>query len=69
MADGTLLVERIASAVAPPRQYDHIDRRGKRIARYRLPVSEQIVATGRQSVFVIVTDENGVQRLQRHPWR
>jgi hypothetical protein len=68
VADGTLLVERVASAQAPPRQYDHIDRRGTRVARYRLPVNEQIIALGGRSVYVIVTDENGAQRLRQHPW-
>ena len=38
------------------------------MARLQLPPDHQIVGFGARSVYVVVTDEDDLQRIQRHPW-
>jgi hypothetical protein len=68
MADGNLLIERVASTAAPARQYDVIDREGVRVSRFKLPVHHEVVSAGQRWLYVAVTNDDGVQRLTRHRW-
>ena len=67
-ADGTLLVFRERSRSAPGNDYDAIDRSGRRIRAIHLPRNERIVGFGAVSVYVAVRDDDGIERLRRHPW-
>ena len=67
-SDGALLVKRSSSARHEETLYDVIDRRGARVGQLPLPKNERIVGFGLRTVFVVVTDSDGIQRLRRHPW-
>ena len=66
--DGRLLVPRLATADNPETRYDIVNRRGTLDARLVLGANERIVGFGSSSVYVAVTDDDGIQRLRRHPW-
>lgn len=66
--DGSLVVRRLPSANQPENRYDVIDRRGALQAQRVLPTNQHILGFGRQSVYVITTDDDGIQRLSRHSW-
>jgi hypothetical protein len=68
LPDGTLLVFRERSRAAPGNDYDIIDRSGRRLRSLHLPRNERIVGFGASSVFVVVRDDDGIERLRRHPW-
>ena len=67
--DGALLIHRERSRAAPGNDYEIIDRRGARVGTLRLPASERIVGFGAAAVYVAVKDDDGIERLRRHPWR
>lgn len=67
-SNGALLVSRTPSARHEETLYDVFDRRGTRIGQLPLPKNERIVGFGLRTVFVVVTDSDRIQRLQRHPW-
>jgi hypothetical protein len=69
LPEGTLLLRRHPTSRAPGNDYDIIDRAGNRIATLGLPPSARIVAAGRASVYVATKDDDGIERLSRHPWR
>lgn len=66
--DGTLLLHRERSLGAPGNDYDVIDRRGERVRTVRLPATQRIVGSGASTVYVAIRDDDGIERLQRHPW-
>lgn len=66
--NGRMVVERSPIARAPQRVYDIFDRGGKHTASLAVNDNSRIVAFGHRSVYVAVTNDTGVQRLQRHPW-
>lgn len=66
--DGRLVIARTPTATAPVQRYDLVDRQGRLSAVLQLPAGERIVGFGQQSVFVVATDQDGIQRLRRHPW-
>jgi len=47
-----------------------MDEKEKRayMERLVLPPNERVVSFGTTSVYVAVTDDDGIQRLRRHPW-
>jgi hypothetical protein len=45
-----------------------VDRRGVRMAQLRLPDNQRVVGFGTASVYVAIGDDDGLERLQRHPW-
>jgi hypothetical protein len=67
--NGNLLVARNPSADAPEMRYDEVDRNGRIVRQFMLGAYERIVATGRRSIYVAVTDDDGLQHLHRHAWR
>jgi hypothetical protein len=66
--DGSLLVLRTPTADHPGNRYDRIDRLGRLSGWLELSAAERLVAIGVRGAYVVSTDEDGIQRLQRHPW-
>jgi hypothetical protein len=66
--DGSLLILRTPTADAPGHRYDRVNRRGQLLGWLELPPTEQLAAIGVHGAYVIATDGDGIQRLQRHPW-
>jgi hypothetical protein len=67
LPSGELLVERVVDENAR-RPYDVVDRRGRVVRRVHVPLNLRIVGVGARSVYTATTDDDGVQRLARHPW-
>lgn len=68
LPDGRVLIERLPTAAAVMMRYDIVSRRGVREAQLQLPLGTRVVGFGARAVYVAETDEDGVQRLRRHPW-
>ncbi len=66
--DGRVLVARTVTASEPEARYDLVDRRGSLRGQLTLARNERIVDFGAKSVYTAVTDDDGIQRLRRHPW-
>ena len=67
-SDGLLLIRRLASASQPETRYDVVDRTGVRRAQLVLRPNEHILGFGATSVYVVETDDDGIQHLRRHPY-
>jgi hypothetical protein len=67
-SDGWLVVKRLPSASSPETRYDVIDKTGVRRSQLVLRPREHILGFGAASVYVIETDEDGIQRVRRHPY-
>jgi hypothetical protein len=65
--DGRLVVKRLPTLAEPGTRYDVIDRAGNRVSQIVLPANEHILGFGAKSVYVVVTEDDGIQRLRRHP--
>lgn len=68
LPDGRLVVWRTPSAATPGNNYDIIDRTGRLVERLALPANERLVGFGARSAYVVVKDDDDVERLRRHPW-
>ena len=66
--DGRVLVQRTPTASHEEPLYDVVDRGGKLTGRLSLPANQKIVGFGTKAVYVAVTDDDGIERLRRHPW-
>ena len=66
--DGRVLVKRLPTLAEPGTRYDVIDRAGNRVTQVVLGAKEHILGFGARSVYVVTTDDDGIQRLRRHPW-
>ncbi len=66
--DGMLVVARTPTAGQVGQLYDVFDHRGSRQFQLLLPSGRRILGFGRKSVFVVSTDQDGIQRLSRHSW-
>jgi len=66
--DGSLLILRTQTADSPGHRYDRVDRLGHLMGWLELPATEQLATIGVRGAYVITTDDDGIQRLQRHPW-
>jgi hypothetical protein len=66
-AAGDLWIRRTPTAGRPETVYDVITRRGVTSGRLTLRENAQVAAIGRDAIYVIVTDDDGIQRLRRHP--
>jgi hypothetical protein len=67
-SDGSLLILRTPTADFPGHRYDRVSRLGQLTGWLELPATEQLAAIGVHGAYVITTDDDGIQRLQRHPW-
>jgi hypothetical protein len=66
--DGSLVIPRVPTADQPEPTYDIINRKGALLAHLVLPVGHRLLAFGHRSAYVVVTDNDGIERLQRHSW-
>ncbi len=66
--EGHIAIRRTRSARAPEPRYDVVDRQGHVLARLVLERGEAIVGFGAGTVYVVRTDEDGLNFLSRHPW-
>lgn len=64
-ADGTLWVER-SVRLGLPQTWDVFGADGKLSARLQMPRGRRLLALGATSLYAIVTDEDGLQRLERY---
>ncbi len=67
-SDGRLLIMRTPTADRPEQRFDIVDRQGRVVQQLLLENNQHIFAFGKNSVYVAVTDDDGLQRIQRHPW-
>ncbi len=67
--DGTVLVARLPSARAPERRYDHVDRAGRRLRQFVMAENRRIVGFGRDAVYTVRVDDDGLEWLFKHPWK
>lgn len=66
--DGRLVIKRSQTADFEFTRYDVVDRAGKVNMQLTMPETEFIVSFGAKSVYVVAADDDGIQRLRRHPW-
>jgi hypothetical protein len=66
--DGRLLILRTPTADNPDVRYDIVDRQGRLDRQLLLGSNQRIVAFGKKSVYVVVSDDDDLERMQRHPW-
>ena len=62
---GGLLVRRTSGA--EPVVFDRLDDRGHLIERLTLPSKRSLVGVGSRHLYLVTTDEDGLQRLERYP--
>lgn len=67
LSDGRLLVERLPTADIPHRIYDIITRTGGTARQLQVELSDRIVGSSARYLYVATMDEEGIQRLRRHP--
>jgi hypothetical protein len=67
--DGTVWIERLRGTAATSVQYDVVDRKGTVIERVELPLGHRVIGFGKESVYVVRTDDDGLQHLQRYARR
>lgn len=65
---GELLIRRAPSTTSPESRYDLVDRHADLVGTLTIPFEEAIVGFGTRSVYIVGTDEFGLQILRRHPW-
>lgn len=63
--DGRLWIQRTLPVDSLPR-YDVIDQRGHLVQRVTLPRRSRVIGFGTSSIYVVRTDENDLQHLQRY---
>lgn len=66
--DGTVWILRTPTADRPGNRYDQVDRLGRLVAWLELPPAQRLASLGSKAAYVINTDDDGLQRLTRHPW-
>lgn len=66
--NGNLFVLRAQWSKESDTRYDVFDRSARRVALLAMPDSERVVGFGPRSIYISVRDEDGFQRLRRHPW-
>jgi len=65
---GQVIVHRSTGVDDRLRRYDVIDRAGRIVRQVTMPRDHRLVGFGRGTAYVVVTDDDGLQRIQRHPW-
>ena len=68
LPDGRLLILRLPSADHPLGGYDVIDRHTGLVGHIALPINQRIVGAGMHSIYLVTTDDNDLQHLERRPW-
>lgn len=65
--DGSVWIRRAPTLRDPGTEYDVVDRTGRLSGRVQLARNEVIAGFGKSSVYVLVTDDDGLQRLRKYP--
>jgi hypothetical protein len=65
---GRVLVQCLASDGSPATRYEIIGNKGGAVGVLSLADNERVIGFGAKAIYVVVTDDVGIQRLQRHPW-
>ena len=65
--NGHLWIQRAPTAAQPNPPYDVVDRRGMLVARIASEKDVTVVGFGRNVVYTVITDDDGIQHLQRRP--
>jgi hypothetical protein len=65
---GRVVIHRMPSADEEGQRYDIVDRAGRLAGFLRLPPNERIVGFGSRSIYIVVKDQDDIERLRRHPW-
>ena len=65
--NGQLWIRRAPSSANVDPPYDMVDRQGTLVARLDVGKNVRVLGFGRNAVYTVVTDEDGIQRLQRRP--
>ncbi len=63
--DGTLWVER-SGVLGAPATYDLFDGAGKMVRKVTLPTGRRLLLVGRAGIYLVATDEDGVERVERY---
>ena len=66
-ADGRLWIRRTPTAAQPNPPYDVVDRRGVLVGRVSSGKDVDIIGFGRGVVYTVLTDDDGIQHVQRRP--
>jgi hypothetical protein len=67
-ADGNLLIPRSQWSGMEGNRYDLVDRRGFRLGQLIVGDAERVIGFGRSAIYVAVADDDGIERLKKHPW-
>jgi hypothetical protein len=65
---GYLLVPRNVSLANPDPFWDVFDRQGNRLYQLTMPKNQTPLAFGASSLYVVNTDDDGLQKISRHAW-
>ena len=65
-SDGLVWVMRSSAFDAKTREVDVFDGAGKRVRRLSMPVTNRVAGVGKSSIYVIRTDDEGLQWLERY---
>lgn len=68
LPDGRLAVRRTADGRSNEVVYDLIDRNGMLTGRLVVPGNTILLAPGRDALYVLVRDQDDLERVSRHPW-
>ncbi|MEP6834263.1 MAG: hypothetical protein ABJB74_12765 [Gemmatimonas sp.] len=67
--DGRAIIGRLPSIEYPKTRYDIVSRSGKLEAQLELSANEKLAGFGAgKTVYVVTTDDNGIQRLSKRNW-
>jgi hypothetical protein len=69
MEDGQVLIRHPQTAASPSVRYQVVDRSGRARATIGMGKGETIAAVSRKWVYVVTTDDDGLQFLSRHAWQ
>lgn len=65
--DGTVWVEATVPFGAA-QLVDVFDTSGRRVDRLRLPPHRRLLGVGRKALYLVTTDDDGLERLERYAW-
>jgi hypothetical protein len=66
-ADGRAWIRRAPEPGIRETVYDIVDREGRRVSRVTVGSATQVIAVAGLAAYVVMTDDDGLQFLQRHP--
>ncbi len=66
--DGRVAVRKARWSGAEDTRYDLLDRQGRLVGELRLPETRWLAGFGARSVYVVTRDDDGFERITRHPW-